>query len=68
VLACSDAIEEALKDVTDVAPEFMSAADKRAAMVRLARQREQIDGLLMSVMANSGDVAEIDGARSVASW
>ena len=37
MLACADAIEGALKDAADVQVVFMDPADKRSALLRLAR-------------------------------
>jgi hypothetical protein len=68
ILACAAAVEAALKDVADVDPVFMGAAEKESAMLRLSRLGDQVTELLMRVMANSEDVASEAGARDVAAW
>ncbi|MET1060809.1 MAG: DUF222 domain-containing protein [Nocardioides sp.] len=68
VLACADAVEDALKDVAGVEPAFMSIGDKAEALVRLTRLADQVESLRLRVMAVSDDVAAEDGARSVAAW
>ncbi len=68
ILACVAVIEDALKEVADVDPVFMSAAEKEAAMLRLCRLGDQVTELLMRVMANSEDVASEAGARDAAAW
>ncbi|KRF15548.1 hypothetical protein ASG90_12785 [Nocardioides sp. Soil797] len=68
LLLCVDAIETALKDVTGVDPLFAPTGVKRQALVRLTKLGGRLESLRMQVMANSGDVAEADGARNVASW
>ena len=42
VLACAEAIEGALKDAADVQVVFMDPADKRSALLRLARLEAQL--------------------------
>lgn len=68
VLACAETIAEALKDVADVDPVFMSTADKQAALLELTRLVDQVTALGLRVMANAEDVAEEAGDRDVAAW
>lgn len=68
VLSCAEAIEDALKEVRDVSASFMGTAEKRRALVQLARLQQQLAGLYLDVVATADDVAEEDGARSVGSW
>ena len=67
VLACADAIEGALKDSADVQVVFMDPADKRSALLRLARLEARLTALQAAAwMAASDDVALAEGARDVA--
>ena len=66
VLACADAIEEALEDSGDVQVVFMDLAEKRSALLRLVRLEAQVSALKLRVMAASDDVAVAEGARDVA--
>ena len=68
VLACADAIEAALKDVSGVDPGFMPTAAKSEALRRLSRLSDQVTALLMRVMATSGEVADATADHSVATW
>ena len=68
VLASLDAMESALKDVADVSPMFMSAADKRTALVKSAQIQARLDELRLRVQAHSADVAAEDGARDLTAW
>ena len=68
VLACADAIEQALKDVRGVDPGFMAADEKAAALGRLDRLGDQVTALRLRVMAGAGDVAEVTADHSVATW
>ncbi len=66
VLACADTIEGALKDSADVQVVFMDPADKRSALLRLARLEARLTALRLRLMAASDDVALAEGARDVA--
>ena len=66
VLACADAIEVALKDAADAQVVFMDPADKRSALMRLARLEARLAALKLRLMAASDDVALAEGARDVA--
>ena len=66
VLACADAIEDALKETTDVQVVFMDLADKRTALLRLARLDSRLTALRLRLMAVADDVALAEGARDVA--
>lgn len=68
VLACAGAIGAALKDVADIEPIFMTAAEKRAALVELTAREAQVAELRLRVMAAADDVAQEDGQRDVAVW
>jgi hypothetical protein len=68
VLACADAIEQALKDVAGVDPDFMTVTDKATALRRLDRLAGQVSALRLRVMAGAGDVAETTADHSVATW
>jgi hypothetical protein len=68
VLQCAANVEGALKDVADVDPGFMATDEKREALVRLGKLGDQLEALRLRVIANAGDVAEVDGMPNVASW
>jgi len=68
VLACADAISDALKNVADVDPMFMTTTDKAEALVDLTRLTGRLESLRLRVIAGSGDVAEADGSRHVGTW
>jgi hypothetical protein len=68
VLVCADAIEQALKDVSGVDPDFMTARDKAAALRRLDRLADRVTALRLRVMAGAGEVAEATADHSVATW
>ncbi len=68
VLRCADTLASTLKDTTDVAVEFMSASEKRAALLRVVEIGSQLESLRLRLIAASGDVAAIEGQRDVATW
>jgi hypothetical protein len=68
VVACADAIEQALKDVCGVDPDFMTTDEKAAALRRLDRLGDQVTALRLRVMAGAGDVAEVTADHTVATW
>jgi hypothetical protein len=68
VLECAHSVAASLKDVADLDPAFMTTDDKAAALLELATVSAQLDALRLRLMAASGDVAERDAARDVASW
>ena len=68
VSECVQVLSGALSAVAGADPVWMSVEAKREALVSLDRLGAQLEALRMSVMAVSGDVAEIDGCRSVAAW
>jgi hypothetical protein len=68
VLQALAVVEDALKDVAQVDPTFMSTSDKRAALVSQARAEARLKELGLRVQASSEDVAADEGARDVAEW
>jgi len=58
----------AVKDVEDVDPVFMAAADRAAALAEIAEIRDRLHLVELSVVAASGDLAAEGGHRSVAAW
>ena len=68
VLVAAARIEAALKETRDVDPGFMRAEEKRAALGWLVSLRDRLDGLFLSVVAASGEVAEEAACRDVAAW
>ncbi len=53
VLRAAGVIAEALKDVRDVEPAFMSVGDRRTALVTLPVLRDQLEALWLQVIAVS---------------
>jgi hypothetical protein len=66
VLVCANAIDNALKCAAEVQVVFMDPADKRSALLQLARLEAQLTALRLRLMAASDDVALAEGARDVA--
>jgi hypothetical protein len=66
VLACVQAIDEALTQAVDLQVGFGSPADRREALLRLTQLESRVAALRMRVMAVSDDVARSEGARDVA--
>jgi hypothetical protein len=68
VLACAEAIERLLDEVSHVDPVFMSTTDKAAALLALTRAEARLGELRGRVLAVANDVAEAAGARDAAAW
>jgi hypothetical protein len=68
IVACTHQIAQALAEVTDVQPVFMSVDDKRTTLLRITQLERQLTELKLRAMAAAGDVAEEDGAKDVAAW
>ena len=68
LLRCAAAVAAAVDQARGSDPTYLSVADKRAALVELSRAGEQLQALVLRVMAASDDVPAKDGARSVAAW
>src|SRR4051812_49922993 len=66
IVACADAIEQALKDVVGVDPAFLSLEDKAETLRRLTPVADRGVALRLSVMASAGEVAESTADHSVA--
>ena len=66
VLECAETVESALKSAVDVAVEFMTPAEKKAALLQLSRVEAQLVSLRLRVLAVSDDVALEEGARDAA--
>ena len=62
------ALSEDLDKVSSFNPTFLATADKAAAIRELSTIVTRAQGLLMSVVAASADVADEAGARSVGEW
>lgn len=68
VLACIDAVAQALKDVAGVDPAFLRPSEKAEALRRLVLVESQLAALRMRVMAGSEELAAATADRSVATW
>lgn len=62
------ALDRALDKVADVEPAFMSAEEKREALVQLRRQQDRLAALTVRLLATADDVAADSGARDAATW
>ncbi len=68
LLACAAQMGAALKDVAGVEPMFMSAEEKRDALLELSRVAGQLAELRLRVLAAAEDVGEESAARDAAAW
>jgi hypothetical protein len=68
VLACADQVEAAVKGAIGTNPTFMTTDAKAEALVRLSGLVDQLETLRLRVIAVAGDVADHDGAPTVAAW
>lgn len=68
VLRCLRRLSEALDEVADVDPLFLSTADKREALLEATALQDRLSALRLSLVAVAGDVADADGMPNVASW
>jgi len=68
VLACADEIDQSLKSVATVNPGFMTTDERREALLALDQLGDQVTALKLRVAAESDDVAEVDGSRTLADW
>jgi len=68
VLACAAEIDQALKSVATVDPGFMTTAQRREALLAFTQLEGQVAALKLRVVAESDDVAETDGSRTMADW
>ena len=68
VVACVDGLEELLDGVADLDPGYLSTGDKADVLVRLTTLVDRVEGLRLRVMATAMDVADVEGAPTVAAW
>ncbi|QWF24441.1 13E12 repeat family protein [Nocardioides sp. LMS-CY] len=68
VLAAMGVVDEALTDVGDVDPMYLSTAEKKQALLGLSSSIDRLEELRMRLLATADDVAEEDGARDAAAW
>ncbi len=69
ILGFARALDGALDRVGSVSPVFMSADDKRAALLALSRERHRLEALWLRVIAAADldDVGAVDGSTSTGS-
>ena len=60
--------EELLDGVADLDPGYLSTGDKADVLVRLTTLVDRVEGLRLRVMARAMDVADVEGAPTVAAW
>ena len=68
VLACAAEITQALKNVSDVDPMFMTTPEKAQALLEVTRLTGQLEAFRLRLISASGDVAEQDGSKNVGTW
>jgi hypothetical protein len=68
VVACTERMNQELREIADVPVEFMSADDKAAALVALSTAADPPATLRLRLLASADDVAAEAGARDAAAW
>ena len=68
MVACVDGLEELLDGAADLDPGYLPTADKADVLVRLTKLVDRVEALRLRVMATAMDVADIEGAPTVAAW
>ncbi|MGH3413707.1 MAG: DUF222 domain-containing protein [Marmoricola sp.] len=68
VLGFALGLEQALDKAAGIEPCFAATGEKRAALLALHRAEQRLHAVRLRLLAGSGDVAELDGARNVAAW
>src|SRR5687768_1009891 len=68
VSRCVQTVTGALDDLGDAHPAYLSLEAKREALVQLSVLTSRLEALRLQVIAASGDVADLDGCKSVAAW
>jgi len=68
ILGCAEGISTALAEVAGVQPLYMTADDKRAALLALTRAERRLAEVKLRLIAAADNIAEADGSRDVAGW
>ena len=68
VVACVAGLEELLDGGADLDPGYLRTGDKADVLVRLTGLVDRVEGLRLRVMASAMDVADVEGAPTVAAW
>ena len=68
ILACVQTVGDALDEVAEVDPLFMTPADQAAALVEVQRGLDRLAELQLRLLAAAEDMAAGDGARDPAGW
>jgi hypothetical protein len=68
VVAFALGVRAAVKEVAGVEPTFMTAEEKRHALLELSRAESQLAAMRLRVMAVADDIGLATGARDVAAW
>ena len=63
-----DRLDGVLDELASISPEFRSTGEKRAFLLRVARAKARLVAEELRVLAASGDIAEVTGDRSTATW
>ncbi|WP_127479503.1 HNH endonuclease signature motif containing protein [Nocardioides pantholopis] len=67
-LVGAESIEGVLDKLVGLEPVFLPVAEKREALLALARLSSRVEALQAKLIACAGEVAEADGHRDVAGW
>jgi hypothetical protein len=68
VLAAVAVVDDALRDVVDIDPMYMSVDEKGSALLALSSVIDRVEELRMRVLAAADDLAAEEGARDAAAW
>lgn len=68
VLAAAAVVDDALRDVVDIDPMYMSVDEKGSALLALSSLIDRAEELRMRVLASADDLAAEEGARDAAAW
>ena len=68
LLACLDEAEAMIRQAESLEPAFLATSEKASALRRLQAMITEAEALRLRVLAVAGDVAEVTGARDLASW
>ena len=68
LVACVNGLEELLDNAADLDPGYLRTADKADVLVRLTKLIDRVEALRLRVIATAMDVADTEGAPTVAAW
>ncbi|WP_141003737.1 DUF222 domain-containing protein [Nocardioides humi] len=68
LLAAVETCREALAEVADAQPLYLSTTEKEQLLIQATRLAAQVEELRLRTLADAGDVAVVHGARDTAAW